>query len=63
MNHYPKKEYMGDTERSNNALHKTKHTRSSMRNYRVGLDPVATSQLASLATSQLDHQHPWLDPI
>ena len=40
MNHYP-----GDTEPSDNTLYKTKHTRSSILSYRVGLDPIATSYL------------------
>ena len=36
---------MEDTEPSNNALHKTKHTKSSILRYGIGLDPVATSCL------------------
>ena len=36
---------MGDTELPNNKLHKTKHTSGSILNYRVGLDPIATSFL------------------
>ena len=39
MNHYTK-----NGELSNNTLHKTTHTRSSI-SYRVGLDPDATSYL------------------
>ena len=35
----------GDTEPSDNTLDKTKHTRSSIVSFRVGLDPVATSYL------------------
>ena len=34
---------MRDAEPSKNTLHKTKHTKSSILSYRVGLDPVATS--------------------
>ena len=34
---------MADTEISNNKLHKTKHTRSTILSCRVGLDPVANS--------------------
>ena len=41
MKHHPKNGYMGDTEPSDNTLHKTKHTRSSILSYRVGLDIVA----------------------
>ena len=36
---------MGDIEPSDNTLNKTKHTRSSILSYRVGLDPIATSYL------------------
>ena len=36
---------MKDTKTSNNTLHKTKHTRSSVPSYRVVLDPVAISYL------------------
>ena len=36
---------MGDTEPTDNKLHKTKHPRSSTLIYRVGLDPVATFYL------------------
>ena len=36
---------MGDTEPSNNILYRTKHTSSSIPSYRVGLDPIATSNV------------------
>ena len=36
---------MGDIKPSDNTLYKTKHTRSSILNYRVRLDPIATSYL------------------
>ena len=36
---------MGDTEPSDNTLHKIKQTRSSILIDKVGLDPVATSYL------------------
>ena len=42
MNYYTKNESTGDTETSNNTLHITKHTSSSILSYRVGLDPIAT---------------------
>ena len=35
----------GDTKRSGNTLHKTKHLRSNKLSYRARLDPVATSYL------------------
>ena len=56
MNHYPE-----DTEPSDNTLYKTKHTRSSILSYRVGLDPIATSYLVDWIEKNL--QHSWLDPI
>ena len=34
---------MEDTEPSNNALHKTKHAKSSILRYGIGLDPVAAT--------------------
>ena len=34
---------MGHIEPSDNALYKTKHTRSRILSYRVGLDPIAAS--------------------
>ena len=40
MNHYPKNGYMGDTEPSNNMLHKIKHIGSSILSCRVGLGTV-----------------------
>ena len=45
MNHYPKNGQMEDTKPLDNTLYKTKRTRSRMRSYSVGLDPVATSYL------------------
>ena len=36
---------MGDIEPSVNTSYKTKHTRSNMLSYRVGLDPIATFYL------------------
>ena len=36
---------MGDIEPSDNTLHKTKHTSSSILSYKVGLDLLATSYL------------------
>ena len=36
---------MGDIEPLDNTLYKTKHTRSTILSYRVGLDPIATSYL------------------
>ena len=36
---------MGDIKTSDNILYKTKHTKSSILSYRVGLDPIATSYL------------------
>ena len=45
MNHCPRNGQMGDTKPSNNMLHKSNHTRSSILSYRVGLDPVQTSYL------------------
>ena len=45
MNHYPKIRQMGSTEPSNNLLHKTKHSSSSILSYRVGLDPITMSYL------------------
>ena len=38
--------YVGDAEPSINTLYKTKHTRSSVFGYSVGLDPAKTSYLA-----------------
>ena len=38
-------EEVGDTKPSNNTLYKTKHSKSNILSYRVGLDPVATLYL------------------
>ena len=54
---------MGDTKPSDNTLHKTRHNRSSMLSYRVGLDQHTILQVrlkgptTSLARSHLTTQH------